>query len=166
MFFMNYLPLLWPKSSMFCMHSYATHCCIKVRLSFSGFSIWAMGRSVPFMHHGLLIFMQWWNLVNPLLLYITQPMINLEYQGKDLKTLQMNIAPSSMTKRGYKTHSLKIDISVWCGQCWSVLFLSEGRDTRRRYLLAVRVTFSTWKQSMGFRSSMYRNLGYILFITI
>lgn len=97
-------------------------------------------------------------------------MINLESQGKDHKTLQMNIAPSSMTRRRYNIdYVFQSGIAFWLcfirkDWCYFLLLLNEGRAGRRWNFLVVGVTFCPWKHVMGFSGSMYRNMGDILII--
>ena len=90
-------------------------------------------------------------------------MISLEYQEKGPRTLQMNIAQSSMTRRRYFSSVLMFMIKYSGIHCVNILFiLIEGRADWRWNFLVVRVTFCPWEHSMGFCSSMYCNLGYIL----
>lgn len=42
--------------------------------------------------------------------------------------------------------------------------MNEGRASRRWNLLAVRITFSPWKHILGLWSSLYCNVGDILFV--
>ena len=107
-----------------------------------------------------------------LIVYIYQVMVNLGYQEKVLKMLQMSTAQSSMTRKKYEMTCSSIWLRfpiLFCLRYWwnlatfhALFLLNEGRAARRWNFLAIRVAFRPRKHLMGCCSSMHCNMGYIL----